>query len=268
MGEIDIRWNGIRISKARVVDGRPVRNTILTRIPAEEFEAIQPHLEFTPFSLAACLQREQETIESVTFLNHGIASMLVETYEGKSVEVGVSGREDMLGLLLATGLETSPHSLIMQVPGEGFQMESTMLKRWLEELPELRRILIRQLGIRWVQFSQNAACNRLHNIRQRLARWLLVTHDRLDSDLVTTTHDFLAKLIGTDRPTVSVALGELEQDGIVERNRGSILIVNREGLELQSCECYGAFRQFNVELGLVRNGEESSFSAVSRREND
>lgn len=249
---VQVRINGVRNGTDRTVGGQLVRNTILSRIPIEEFEALQPYLEFTPLSLATCVQREHEAIQTVIFLNHGIASMLVETYEGKSVEVGVSGREDMLGLLLTTGLQTSPHSLIMQVPGDGFQMDSALLQRSLARLPELQRILIRQLGIRWVQFSQSAACNRLHNIKQRLARWLLVTHDRLDSDLVNTTHDFLAKLIGTDRPTVSVALGELERDGIVERKRGSILIVNREGLEDQTCECYGAFRQFNLELGLAR----------------
>jgi CRP-like cAMP-binding protein len=178
--------------------------------------------------------------------------MLVETDDGRSVEVGVSGREDMIGLPLAAGLDNFTHSVIVQVPGDGFQVDSDTLRRVLTALPELRRILVRQLGIRSVQFAQNAACNRLHNVRQRMARWLLVAHDRLDSDIINTTHDFLSKMIGTDRPTVSVAIAELERDGILRRARGSIEIINRHQLEQQSCKCYGAFRQFNAELGLAR----------------
>jgi CRP-like cAMP-binding protein len=176
--------------------------------------------------------------------------MLVETDDGRSVEVGVSGREDMIGLPLAAGLESHPHNIIVQVPGDGFQVDSNVMRRAICALPELRRILVRQLGIRSVQFAQNAACNRLHNVRQRLARWLLVTLDRIDSNLITTTHDFLSKMIGTDRPTVSVAVADLERDGIISRSRGSIFVVNRALLEQQSCKCYAAFKQFNVELGL------------------
>lgn len=236
----------------RTAHGRTVRNTILLRLPDEEFEAIEPHLRFTNLDLSACLQREQETIDTVYFMNRGIASMLIETDDGRSVEVGVSGREDMVGLPLAAGLNSHPHSIIVQVPGDGFQVDSNIMRRAISSLPELRRILIRQLGIRSVQFAQNAACNRLHNVRQRLARWLLVTLDRIDSDLITTTHDFLSKMIGTDRPTVSVAIGDLERDGILTRSRGSIYVINRALLEQQSCKCYAAFKQFNAELGLVR----------------
>jgi CRP-like cAMP-binding protein len=230
--------------------GKTVRNTILLRIPDNEFEAIQPHLRFTNLNLATLLQREQETIDSVYFMNRGIASMLVETDDGRSVEVGVSGREDMIGLPLAAGLDSHPHNIIVQVPGDGFQVDSAVMRRAICALPELRRILVRQLGIRSVQFAQNAACNRLHNVRQRLARWLLVTLDRIDSNLITTTHDFLSKMIGTDRPTVSVAVGDLERDGIISRSRGSIFVINRALLEQQSCKCYAAFKQFNAELGL------------------
>jgi CRP-like cAMP-binding protein len=240
----------IESTEERAVNGRSVRNTILLRLPDSEFDAIQPHLKFTPLTLAACLQREREAIDTVYFLNCGIASMLVETDDGRSVEVGVSGREDMIGLPLAAGLDNYTHNVIVQVPGDGFQVDSEILKKAMLTMPELRRILIRQLGIRSVQFAQNAACNRLHNVRQRLARWLLVTHDRLDSNVITTTHDFLSKMIGTDRPTVSVAIAELERDGILMRGRGSLQIVNRLELEQQCCTCYATYQEFNAEQGL------------------
>jgi CRP-like cAMP-binding protein len=231
---------------------KPVRNTILLRLPDPEFEALLPHLRFVPLELSTCLQRENECIDTVYFMNRGIASMLVETDDGRSVEVGVSGREDMIGLPLAAGIDTYPHNVIVQVPGDAFYVDAVVMRKAIQSLPELRRMLVRQLGIRSVQYAQNAACNRLHNVRQRLARWLLVTLDRIDSDLITTTHDFLSKMIGTDRPTVSVAIGDLERDGTILRNRGSIFVVNRPLLEQQSCKCYATFKRFNTELGLVR----------------
>ncbi len=230
--------------------GQAVQNTILLQIPDREFETIQPHLKFTPLELASCLQREHDVIRSVYFMNRGIASMLVQTSDGRSVEVGVCGREDMVGLALAAGLETLTHTVIMQVPGDGFLIEGAAMKRVLASAPELRRVLMLRLGVRLAQLEQNAACNRLHNVKQRLARWLLVTHDRLQSDVVLTTHEFLSKMIGTDRPTVSVAVAELELEGIIGHTRGSILIIDRARLEGQSCECYAAMQKFNAEVGL------------------
>ncbi len=234
----------------RSAGGQSVQNTILMQIPDGEFQALQPHLKFLPLELSSCLQREHEAIRSVYFMNRGIASMLVQTADGRSVEVGICGREDMVGLGLAAGLDTHTHSVIVQVPGDGFQIEGPIMKRVLASLPEMRRMLLLRLGVRLAQLEQNAACNRLHNVKQRLARWLLVTRDRLNSDVIRTTHEFLSKMIGTDRPTVSVAVAELEQDGIIGHSRGSILVIDRHKLELQACECYAAMRKFNFELGL------------------
>jgi CRP-like cAMP-binding protein len=126
------------------------------------------------------------------------------------------------------------------------------MKQLLPEMPELRRLLLRRLAIRSIALAQNAACNRLHNVKQRLARWLLLTHDRLDSNLIRTTHDFLSRMVGTDRPSVTLALAELEREGIIQPSRGSILIENRRKLEQRSCECYSLFRRFNSELGLQK----------------
>lgn len=234
----------------RTAAGQAVHNTILLQIPDNEFESIQSYLKFVPLELATCLHREREPIRTVYFMNRGIASMLVETDDGRSVEVGVCGREDMIGLGLVAGLERLIHSVIVQVPGDGFQIDGQTMKRVLNSSPELRRILVLRLGIRSAQLEQNAACNRLHNVRQRLARWLLVTYDLLDSNVVRTTHEFLSKMIGTDRPTVSVAVAELEREGILEHRRGSIVILDRQKLESQSCGCYGTIKQFGAELGV------------------
>ena len=233
----------------RVIAGRPVRNTILRCIPINEFETLKPHLRSTQLQLAAALQREYLKIRFACFVNGGIASLLVQTDDGRSVEVGIAGREDMIGLPLIAGLSSYSHSVIMQVPGEGFMIEGGALQGLLPSLPELSNILVRRLGIRSLQLAQNAACNRLHSVKQRVARWLLAVHDRIDSDMVRTTHDFLAKLVGTDRPSVSIAVAQLERSGI-RRGRATIHIVQREQLKRQAGECYAALQRFDKELGL------------------
>ena len=176
--------------------------------------------------------------------------MIVGTKDGRSVEVGVAGREDMIGLQLAAGLDEFTYSVLMQVPGDGFRVTADIMKRLLPSLPRLRDLLLRRLGIRSLELAQNAACNRLHNVRQRLARWLLLTHDRIDSDMIHTTHDFLSKMVGADRATVSIAASELQRAGVIRQGRASIFINNRRNLEAQSCDCYEFFRKLNPELGL------------------
>jgi len=238
------------MSQERIAAGKPVRNTLLLQIPDTEFEAINPYLQHIEFNNADRLEREGSRIDSVYFLNGGIGSMIIETSDGRSVEVGLAGREDMVGLPLAAGLDEFTFSVVVRVPGDGFRVPGDALKELLPELPELRRLLLRRLAIRSIALAQNAACNRLHNVKQRLARWLLLTHDRLDSNLIRTTHDFLSRMVGTDRPSVTLALAELEREGIIQPSRGSILIENRRKLEQRSCECYSLFRRFNPELGL------------------
>jgi CRP-like cAMP-binding protein len=229
-----------------------VRNVLLLQIPEAEFLVLEPHLAFLELKCADRLDQGGERISAVYFLNDGIGSMLVETSDGRSVEVGLVGHEDMIGLPLAAGLDEFSYAVITQVPGEGFRMPADILKQLLPQLPELRRMLLRRLAIRSIELAQNAACNRLHSIRQRLARWLLLIHDRLDSDLIRTTHDFLSRMVGTDRPTVTLAVAELEREGIVRPRRGSIRIEDRRKLEGRSCECYGMFQRFNAELGLAK----------------
>jgi CRP-like cAMP-binding protein len=226
-----------------MIAGQLVRNTLLLRIPEQEFLAIQPHLEFVTFENGTTLQREGSRIDAVYFLNKGIGSIIVEAADGKSVEVDMAGHEDMIGLQLAAGLDEFTHSVIAQERGDGFRVRGATMKRILASLPELSRLLLRRLAIRSIVFAQNAACN-------RLPRWLLLTHDRVDSDLIRTTHDYLSRMVGTDRPTVTLAVAELERNGVIQRARASISIDDRRKLEQESCEGYGLFKAFNAELGL------------------
>jgi CRP-like cAMP-binding protein len=235
----------------RTSAGEAVLNTILRQIPQSEFDALEPHLEFVSLDLGTSLLRENEQIDKVYFMNTGIASLIVETPEGRSVEVGVSGREDLVGLPVVAGLSKLMHHVVVQVPGDGFRVSTAILKRIIKEAPELLRILLLRLAIRAMQMAQNTACNRLHNVKPRLARWLLATQDRIESNVIVTTHDFLARMVGTDRPSVSVAVAALQRDDAITSSRGSISIRDRQKLERHSCECYAILGQFNAELGLA-----------------
>lgn len=223
---------------------------MLLHVPQQEFRAISPHLEFVRLPQSYQLAREGDQVNAAYFLNEGMASMIIETKDGRSVQVGMAGCEEMIGLPLSGGLDDHTYNIVMQLPGEGFRIPAESIKRLLPQLPELQRQLLRRLAIRAVELAQNTACNRLHNVKERLARWLLSTHDRLSGDVIAMTHDFLSKLVGTDRATVTVTLAQLERCGALRQSRGAITVANRGKLEEASCECYRVYQRFNGELGL------------------
>lgn len=227
-----------------------MRNSVLLHIPQQEFRALSPQLEFVALAQGDQLGREGDQVRTAYFLNEGMASMIIETKDGRSVQVGMAGREEMIGLPLSGGLDDHTYNIVMQLAGNGFRISAEAIKKSLPQLPELQRQLLRRLAMRAVELAQNTACNRLHNVKERLARWLLSTHDRLTSDVIAMTHDFLSKLVGTDRATVTVTLSQLERCGTIRQSRGAIAVVNRAKLEEQSCECYRVYQRFNAELGL------------------
>ena len=234
-------------------------------MPDAEFRLLEPHLRQIDLPLGMYLQRAGEPGTSVYFLNHGLASLVVETSNGKSVEVGVSGPEDMVGWLLPEAMATL-HSVIVQVPGHGFQANARDVNQLLPSVPQFRDAVFKRVAIRSVLMAQNAACNRLHAVRQRLARLLLVTQDRLNTNLVTTTHDFLSKMVGADRATVTLAANAIQRAGAIRNGRGSVTIIDRQKLESESCECYAAFSRFNADLGLPDLDESAPSAYQSAQE--
>jgi len=139
---------------------------------------------------------------------------------------------------------------IVEIAGDGIRVRIGALKSVLQSAPELQLILTRYAVVQGMQFAQTAACNRLHNIEQRLARWLLITQDRVDPATLAITHDFLATMLGTDRPTVSLAAGTLLKKKIIGYTRGAVQILSRTKLEKCACECYEVIQQYNNEIGL------------------
>jgi CRP-like cAMP-binding protein len=166
------------------------------------------------------------------------------------VEVGVVGKEGYVGAGLAAGLSRSSVREIIQIAGDGFRIMGTALGRILRSAPQFQLMLNRHTGLQGMQVAQTAACNRLHDIEQRLSRWLLMTQDRVDSGALPITHDFIATMMGTDRSTVSLAAAVLQKKGIIEYVRGAVKIVNRRKLEKSACECYCVIQQFEDDLGL------------------
>jgi CRP-like cAMP-binding protein len=243
-------WRKGPKNQNRRVDGRPVQNSILQTIPEPEFLILKPHLSFAEFEVSDYLQRQGTPITDTFFLNKGVGAMVIETSDARTVEVGIAGCECMVGLPVAGGLYQLTYSVVVQAPSNGFRLPVKAMKRILPSTPELHRMLIKRLAIRSLAETQISACNRLHNLMQRLARWLLLMHDRLPSERIATTHDIVSKMMGTDRATVSLAIADFESRGLLRRHRGSLTITNRPKLQEHSCECYKILSEFNSELGL------------------
>jgi CRP-like cAMP-binding protein len=232
------------------VDGKEVRNKVLLAMPDNEYKLMRPDLMYIDLPSHLSLHEPAQKIEFVYFPNDGMVSQVVVTKDGRTVEVGVVGNEGYVGAGLAVGLSRSPVREIIQIAGDGFRMKGNALERILRSAPQLQVILNRYTGLQGMQVAQTAACNRLHDIEQRLARWLLMTQDRVDSAELAITHDFIATMMGTDRSTVSLAAAVMKKKGVIDYIPGAVKIMSRRKLEKSACECYGVIRQFEDDLGL------------------
>jgi CRP-like cAMP-binding protein len=240
----------IRAGERTNAVGKSVSNRVLLALPDNEYRLMRPHLKFLDLPSHLSLHEPTQTIEFVYFLNRGMVSQVVVTKDGRTVEVGVVGNEGYVGAGLAVGLSRSSVREIIQIAGDGFQIKGNDLERIMGAAPQLRTLLGKHAALQGMQVAQTAACNRLHDIQQRLSRWLLMTQDRAESAVLAITHDFIATMMGTDRTTVSTAASELQKKGIIEYIRGAVNIVNRRKLEKSACECYAVIQQFEDDLGL------------------
>jgi CRP-like cAMP-binding protein len=231
-------------------EGKAIANRILLSLPESEYKILRPALTFVQMPHHASLHEPGEKIEFAYFPNRGLVSLVVAMREGKTVEVGVVGSEGLIGMPGAVGLHRSPHRAVVQIAGDALRIRIDALRSLLSSTPRLQYATSRHAVIQGMQAAQSAACNRLHPIEQRLARWLLIMQDRMDEGLLRITHDFLATMLGTDRPSVSLAAGILQKKGTIEYTRGAVRVLNRKKLEECACECYGVIQQFNGPLGL------------------
>jgi CRP-like cAMP-binding protein len=231
-------------------DGNLIRNGLLNSIPEEEFQSIRPYLEAMNLTQGMTVLRQEADVNEGIFPNSGLVSLVVMMSEGRSSEATVTGCEGMVGVGLLGGLSRSLHSAVVQVSGEAFRITADRLHDFREQAPVFREVWRRFCVIQLMLICQTAACNRLHPLEKRLARWLLMCQDRLSSDTIRTTHDLLATLLGTDRPSITLAAQKMQTEGLIRTTRGHMTVVNRQQLEQFSCECYAAGAQFNPYLGL------------------
>ncbi len=224
-------------------DGNSVANRILLSLSAKECHQILPKLEFVRLKLHQVLHEAGETIKSGYFVNSGMMSVLAVQPDGKTVEVGLIGREGFAGLPLIVGYSRGPTRVMTQADGTAYRCDVKTLNDLIAQFPDLGRQLHRFAYQLAMQSTQIAACNRLHDVVSRLARWILMTQDRVLSDRLPLTQEFLGQMLGTRRASVTVAAGALQKAGLIAYARGSVTILNRKGLEGAACDCYAIVQQ-------------------------
>jgi CRP-like cAMP-binding protein len=222
---------------------RTVRNRLLRLLPPSDLERLCPRLEPVDLSLKSVLLAPGAPVESVHFVETGTVSMIATLEDGTQIEVGVVGPEGMTGLPLLLGAPTSALEGLVQVDGTALRLPAAGFRAALAELPSLLGLLLRYVDAFHVQVAQTAACNNRHQIEQRLARWLLMTHDRVEGDSFHMTQEFMSAMLGVRRPGVTLAIGALQRAGLVQHDKGSVRVLDRPGLEAASCECHGIVRE-------------------------
>lgn len=220
------------------------RNRILAALPTATLARLSPHLEPITFSLRQELSQPREPVRHAVFPLDGAISLVAELSDGSPVEIATIGNEGMTGLSAFLKTDWLPYRAFVQVPGRGLRLEASVFATELDRDGALGDVLKRHTQALLTQVAQSVACNRMHAIEERCARWLLMTHDRVGrADQFPMTQEFLATMLGVRRATVTVAAGMLQRAGLIRYTRGKITVVDREGLEAASCECYAAVRE-------------------------
>jgi len=225
-------------------DGRP-KNRLLAALPADDFQRFRPHLKTVPVRVKQVLYKQGERIDHVLFPNGGVWSMTIMLSTGAMVEAATVGDEGMLGIEAFLSADAfSPGETLMHVPDTNAEMMSVSeFRRAVAEPGPFRELIGRYTQVVIAQMMQSAACNAMHHVQHRCARWLLMTHDRMHERDFSLSHEFLAVMLGVQRPTVSVVAATLQEAGLIRYTHGRITVTNRKGLEAASCECYPAVRR-------------------------
>lgn len=214
------------------------RNRLLAALPADIFDAVWPHLEHVLLPVKRVLIEPGTPVAHVHFVETGIVSTVASLEDGSLVEVGMVGREGLVGLPTVLGIETAPHRSFVQVAGSANRIETAAFARLLHEHSPLQDLLLHYTHAFMAQLAQSIACNSRHVIGERLARWLLIAHDRVSSNELPLTHEFLCQMLGVRREGVTAALQALVAAKIVAARRGHVTVLDRAKLEGASCGCY------------------------------
>jgi len=216
----------------------PTQNRLLAALPADEFERLSPNLHPVSFSLGEVVYEFGGQLDYVLFPTTSIISLLYTMENGSSAEMGLTGNDGVVGIALFMGGGTMPNRAVVQSAGGAFKMKAKILQEEFAQGGKFQQLLLRYTQALITQISQTAVCNRLHSVEQQLCRWLLLSHDRLNTDELVMTQELIADMLGVRREGVTVAAGRLQDDGAISYVRGRIQILDRDKLEATACECY------------------------------
>ena len=218
------------------------RNRLLLALPPRDLKQLMPKLEHIP------IQREQVLIDADSALDHvyfpdsGVVSVLAVYADGSMIEMATIGREGFTGVQAAFGAKTSSARFLVQIPGSAAKLSRVAFTRTMQSMPSFRNLMYAYVQAFLEQVLVSVACNGVHSLKERLARWLLMMRDRSDDDVLQITQNLLGEMLGVQRSTITNAAGELERAGLIERGRRQVTILNRQGLSKASCECYQLVR--------------------------
>jgi len=235
---------------ARRKVSEPHANRLLGLLPPRDYQRLRPHLHRIPLEYKQSLYRADKPIEFVYFVETGVGSLVNTMKNGDAAEVGTIGNEGVVGLPIVFGDNRAPTSVYVQVPGAGLRVKAKLFEKELGQSASMRMVMLHYAHAFFNQVAQSAACNHFHSLEQRCCRWLLMTHDRMQSDEFLLTQEFLAMMLGVQRTGVTAAAGALQRAGLIRYKRGNVTILNRRGLLHRSCECYGVSKkEFDRLLG-------------------
>jgi CRP-like cAMP-binding protein len=225
-------------------------NRLLGLLPPRDYKRLRRHLQPIPLHYRQSLYRAHRSIDFVYFIETGVGSLVNTMASGEAAEVGTIGNEGLVGLPVLLGDDRAPTSVYIQVPGAGLRMKAALFKKELARSASMRTVMLHYAHAFFNQVAQSAACNQFHSLEQRCCRWLLMTHDRMQSDEFLLTQEFLAMMLGVQRTGVTAAAGGLQRAGLIRYKRGNVTIIDRRGLIRRSCECYDVSKkEFDRLLG-------------------
>lgn len=219
------------------------KNRILNALPDEDFERLLPDFEPADMPHGKILYRPDEWIDYVYFPDTAIISIVTTTAQGQSVEAGIIGCEGVAGINVLMGADSMPNENIVQLSGGGWRLPTAAAKREFKRGGALQDLSLRFINMLIIQIGQTSLCNRLHSNEERLARWLLMCRDRLESNEIKITQEFLGIMLGANRATVTLSAIALQSSGFIKYARGSITVADRAGLEDFACDCYEAVKR-------------------------
>ena len=221
----------------------PPTNQLLAALPKDEYRRLAPSLKPFPLVLGEVIYEPGDLIRHVFFPTSGIISLLANVDEGGTLEVGIVGREGLVGMPVFMGVKTSPNHAVVQGAGSALTLTAAALRTSTSDGQSLPRVLQRYAYSLWSQLSQSAVCNLNHPIDARLARWLLMTRDRMGSDEFQLTQEFLSNMLGVRREAVSKAAGALQEKNLIRYSRGTLTILKPASLTAIACKCYGTIKR-------------------------